>query len=63
MDFNDVFRIVGLIVCWGIAGVLGIVIFLTISSGIIAFASTGIGAFILALVGWKLWKDFVRRND
>lgn len=59
MDFNDVFKMVGLIVCWGVAIILGLVIFLTLANGIIAFASTGVGAIVLALVGWKLWKNYM----
>lgn len=62
MKFDDVFRIVGLLVCWGIAIILGITIFITLAEGIIAFASTGFGAIILALVGWKLWKDYVDKQ-
>jgi len=42
-----------------VAIILGLVIFLTLANGIIAFASTGIGAIILAIVGWKLWKNYL----
>lgn len=62
MNFNDVFRIVGLVVCWGLAILLGFVVFTTLASGILAFASTGFGAIILAIVGWKLWRDFLKEE-
>lgn len=58
MNFNDVFRIVGLVVCWGLAILLGLIVFTTLASGLMAFASTGIGAVILTIVGWKLWKEY-----
>lgn len=63
MSFDEVFRIVGLLVCWGVAIVLGLVVFLTLVQGILGFASTGIGAIILALLGFKLWRDFLKKNE
>ena len=60
MDFDGIFKTVGLIVCWALAAVLGFTIFVTISGAIVAFASTGIGAIILALVGFKIWKDYIK---
>ena len=60
MVFNDVFRIVGLVVCWALAVLLGVVIFATLASTILSFASTGIGAVILALIGFKIWKDYMK---
>ena len=63
MDFfNDAFRIIGLLVCWGLAIVLGFVVFTTLAGGILAFASTGFGAVILAIVGWAIWKDYLKSN-
>lgn len=63
MDFDDVFKTVGLLVCWGIAIILGLSVFVTIAQGIVAFASTGLGAFILAIVGWKIFKDHFSDKD
>lgn len=60
MNFDGIFKTVGLIVCWALAAVLGLAIFSTLAGAIVAFASTGIGAVILALIAFKIWKDYVK---
>lgn len=60
MNLDGIFKTVGLIVCWALAAVLGLAIFSTLAGAIVAFASTGIGAIILAIIGFKIWKDYIK---
>lgn len=56
---NDIFRMVGMLTLLAIAIVLGCTVFITVAEGILAFASTGIGAIILliaAYICWRKWK-------
>lgn len=61
MSVDEIFRFVGKLVIWGLAIILGLTVFTTLAGGIIAFASTGLGAIILILLAYKIWKDL--RNE
>ncbi len=61
MNTNEIFRTVGMVVCWGIAILLGLIVFVTLGEALIAFASTGIGAIVLLIVCLKLWNDWKER--
>lgn len=54
---NDIFKFVGMLVCWGLAIIVGLVVFITLAEGLIAFASTGVGAIILVAICLKLYSD------
>ena len=58
MNTNEIFRTVGMVVCWGIAIILGVIVFVTLSEAIIVFASTGIGTVVLLIICLKLWHDW-----
>lgn len=58
MNTNEIFRTVGMVVCWGVAIILGVIVFVTLSEAIIVFASTGIGAVVLLIICLKLWHDW-----
>ena len=55
-DNQDIFSIVATFIMIGVACALGLAIFISIAEILIAFASTGIGAIILAIVGYKIYK-------
>ena len=54
--FNDIVRIVGTITMWALAAIIGFTVFTTVAGLVIAFASTGIGAVILAIAALVWWK-------
>lgn len=59
---NDIFSVLLKIIVWTLVATVGITIFLTIIEGLMAFASTGIGAIILLLVGYKIYKTYKEMN-
>ena len=60
---EEIFKVIGRLVCWGLAIILGITVFLTVAEGLVAFASTGIGAIILVVIAWKLYKRYYANNE
>lgn len=54
--WNDIIRIVGTITMWALAAIIGFTVFTTVAGLVIAFASTGIGAVILAIIAVIWWK-------
>jgi len=60
-QIQDVFKIVGMLVIWGLALTIGLTVFATLAGAIVAFASTGIGAIILVIVVWRWWSK--HKND
>ena len=54
--WNDIIRIVGTITMWALAAIIGFTVFTTVAGLVIAFASTGIGAVILAIAALVWWK-------
>ena len=54
--FNDIVRIVGTITMWALAAIIGFTVFTTVAGLVTAFASTGIGAVILAIAALVWWK-------
>lgn len=60
---NDIFKIVGMFVCWGIAILLGLTVFLTVAEGVIAFASTGLGTVIILIAGWRLYTEYKKNKQ
>ena len=53
---QDIFKIVGMFVMWGLAILVGITVFTTVAEIMIAFVSTGIGALILAVAALVWWR-------
>ena len=60
---SDICRIVATIVIWGVVITVGLTVFVTIAGAVIAFASTGIGAIILAIIGWKIYKSLTKETS
>ena len=60
---SDICRIVATIVIWGVIITVGLTVFVTIAGAVIAFASTGIGAIILAIIGWKIYKSLTKETS
>jgi len=60
---SDICRIVATIVIWGVIITVGLTVFVTIAGAVIAFASTGIGAIILAIIGWKIYKSLTHETS
>ena len=61
-SIRDIIRTVGLITVWCLCALIGFVVFCTIGGALVAFASTGIGALILLVVGYKIYKDWYRKE-
>ena len=55
---GDVVNVVSSVVMWALAALIGIVVFTTIADLVIGFASTGIGAVILAVIAIVWWKKY-----
>ena len=60
---SDIFRIVGMLVIWGVALAVGITVLTTLVGAIIAFASTGVGAIILLIIGWRIYKSSIKQSE
>ena len=58
----DIFAIIGKIVCWGFIGTVVILLSVSVLTGLVDFASTGVGAFVLLLIGYKLYKDYSEKQ-
>lgn len=60
---SDICRIVATVVIWGVVITVGLTVFVTIAGAVIAFASTGIGAIVLAIIGWKIYKSLTKETS
>jgi hypothetical protein len=62
--YATLFELVGKAIVAAILVTLAVVIVTSVCAGILAFASTGIGAVILCFIGWHLWKNYKEKaND
>ena len=59
-SINYIFKIVGICVCTVLAAILGLCVISSIGGIIVGFASTGVGAVILAIIAWRLWKSYTK---
>ncbi len=61
MDFNnwnigDIFSFIGKTMVITIGAILATTVVISLLEGLVAFASTGVGAVILILVGYSMYK-------
>ena len=61
-NVSDIFKIVGIVVLWAIAALIGFTVFTTVAEIIIAFAGTGVGAVVLAVCALFCWKKYMKNN-
>lgn len=59
---NDMFTVLLKIIVWTLVITVGLTVGITIIEGLMAFASTGIGAVILLLIGYKIYKTYKEMN-
>ena len=62
LSTNEIIKTVTKLVVWGLALTIGLVVFLTLAEGLIAFASTGLGSIIIILLCWKAYKAYKEMN-
>jgi len=55
MVLRDIFKIAFTVAIWILGILCGIAVVATVAEGLIAFASTGIGAIILIFIAYKIW--------
>ena len=60
MDINgtDIIKIVGTVLLWGVAIIIGLCIFATVSEFIIDLSQTSIGTIILIVAGIVLYRKY-----
>ena len=63
LDVRAIFNIVASIVIWGLAVTIGLTVFTTLAGIVLAFASTGIGAIILAIVAWRWYVKHKKEQE
>lgn len=61
--YATLFELIGKAIVAAILVVLAITIVTSVCAGILAFASTGIGAVVLCFIGWRLWKSYREKVD
>ena len=60
---DEILQIVTSITVWGICGLLGLTILILVGQVLLAFASTGIGAIVLIIIGWRWYKKYKENNN
>ena len=60
---KEILETVGAITIWIVAGLLGLTVVILAGQVLIAFASTGIGAIILLVLGWRWYKKYKQSNN
>jgi len=61
INVSDIITAVGVFVLWALAIFVGAIIFMSAADILASIASTGIGAVVLLLIGYKIWKEY--RNN
>lgn len=59
---NAIIRYTGIVVIVGLIAVVGLSVFITLANAIVAFASTGVGAIVLIVIGVKLYSEYNKRK-
>lgn len=60
---KEILETVGAITIWIVAGLLGLTVVILAGQVLIAFASTGIGAIILLVLGWRWYKKYKQSGN
>lgn len=57
VSYDEIFRSIGKVVVACILAVAAVIVTVTVATGLLTFASSGIGAVILCFIGYRLYKS------